>query len=353
MISLIAINPFSSRFKTIDESKILNPNFYSLSKIDQRIILIATAIVACLTFDILSKSYFLLLAKRFTYMHEVKETKFSSKNIMYVDESLEQVKPIAEIPKTQENQKPTQSKSVDASVEQVKLVAKLQKTQEIQQPNQSKSVYASVPFEGRYMLNIHQTCGDGSCGFHAILGQNNSGSIVKIDNVAKKRTEFCDWLKECHVQKKLPAEIETLIMGYCIEFDKKVDGNYVVPSKFRQLARATHKRIINETDKLTFAEIDKKRMEFIYDSKVMDAYIENMKSTRTYVGQDELKVAAEFFNLRLFLFQQDWNNDGSLTCNRLNELRDPNFKPQPNDVFVYFSGAHYEKVEVQEQLYLN
>ncbi len=137
-----------------------------------------------------------------------------------------------------------------------------------------------------------QTLGDGSCAFHAILGDRIDG-IYRVTDAAKVRKEYCDWLRK-------DENFKYVSIGFA-EFQNNPPSHIKDPSK--------------------------------------ESYLAHMEKVGTFILQDELLAIAKCFNMKVTLYQQEWGDDNKMVGTRYNS------EGQTAVHIVYVNFIHYERVE--------
>jgi|GEM_PF-6709868 len=184
-------------------------------------------------------------------------------------------------------------------------------------------------------LNIFSTRGDGSCGFHAILGECQN-QAYQCKNIKKLREDFCDALIEQYNRKELAPEIYTILSNYALDFS-------VAPFNFQKSAADKYGIMKEGYEELSLKDQQVRLDGFIYDPVVIKAYTDHMKEVSTLLLQDELIVIGKHYGKRVLIFQNGWyNRSHEVNCN-FPEALEPGFEPLKDDVCVWFSGFHYER----------
>lgn len=178
-------------------------------------------------------------------------------------------------------------------------------------------------------LRVFETVGDGSCGFHALLGEAQD-SVYQCD--AKPiREQFCKNIREKFAAGALPNQIENVLKLY---FDDYPD---VVPGFFNKPALIKIFRELRENYRsLSIEEKNRRIDQFLKNEQILNAYLANMAKVDTYLTQDELEAAAICFNKTVRLYQPGWGSDDSMGISELN--------PGHEVVEIFYNGInHYEK----------
>jgi hypothetical protein len=81
----------------------------------------------------------------------------------------------------------------------------------VQSPNKSLSL------ANGYTLKVYNTKGDGSCGFHALVGEIDKQSGQHVADAAKIRQEFSAWLSAQRENGKLPSRIQNALHQLLVE----------------------------------------------------------------------------------------------------------------------------------------
>jgi hypothetical protein len=189
----------------------------------------------------------------------------------------------------------------------------------------------TLPLSGRGgVLHIYPTLGDGTCGLHALLGDDYNNQYAC--DAKKAREEFCQWIKSA---KPLPERIQNVLTDY---FRDNFD---LAPAKFQELTKAKHEKFVEEYGSLTTNQEKDARLEqYLQDEEVLNAYLETVRDTGQYLLQDELIAAAECFNKTLVLCQSGtpWGETDDVAFHEtFNEgVSEP--------VYVWYNGVnHYER----------
>jgi len=331
--------------------------YKELSKTDKAITLVATTIIALATFHILTDDCYAYLVKRF-YLNtdaailrgeeiekifwgqicgdESRINNFPA--FIASDWTAEEISSIFV-----EGFLEIEGESQTLKGNDIPLLTHLVKKQ-IDYHRKTPRLKRSLFIDDTWSLNIYDTKGDGSCGFHA-LAAKEVGDKYAVKDIKRLRLNFCNWFKEGHKQGKLPESVETILDGFAAEFETNA------PWVFRAGAQQAYKRMKKGESELTSDEKDKRRHDFIYDPDVVNAYAAYMKEVSQFILQDELQAVADYLGLNLFLFQKGWGDQADVvTCNRQDELDDPDFKLTDNDICVWYSGGHYERATLERSL---
>ena len=195
-------------------------------------------------------------------------------------------------------------------------------------------------FQGKE-LQIYNTKGDGSCGFHALLGRENKNKKYEC-NAKEKRKELCNWIKDNFSCKdnelQMPSYIvKNILKDHFLNFKHAPNDfkNKYVIDKFNQL---NYEKI-----QLSKEQQDQRTDAFINDPKVLDSYLQHLANVENWILQDELILAAHYFNMKINLYQPGWGNNPQIIGHSiLNE----NGK---NEVSIWYNGFnHYEKAFLVE-----
>lgn len=194
----------------------------------------------------------------------------------------------------------------------------------------------TFPYElpSKEIVRTITTRGDGSCGFHALLGLKVNGNVV-CDKVDIIRRNFCVGLKKLFITKELPecvtTQLSDIFLNPSKEDYKKIIENVL---RLKNKEHGENKKSITDF----FNDDDA----FVKDPIVFKAYLNQLKKTDYYISQQELIAAAIVFNKRVRLFQDGWGNDSK-------NLSEDVLNPEGNkEVCIYYSpkGKHYERVEI-------
>lgn len=200
---------------------------------------------------------------------------------------------------------------------------------------------------GREMVvTDNKTVGDGSCGFHVIVGILVDGYYVC--DATEERKKFCKHLKEAFDKKKLPQKIEQALDNYFLDPDDKANEEFTkLLTKKEGLRNPKTINVLRDKykkdyDKLSIKDQEKRKEEFKKDKFVFGKYLQYIGKNSTYLLQDELEAVAEFYDVRIRLFQKGWGADDNLAEGVLNEKG-------KREVLVYFKARnrHYERVQVR------
>jgi hypothetical protein len=180
------------------------------------------------------------------------------------------------------------------------------------------------------------TEGDGSCGFHSLIGTEKGGKYRC--NAAAERKRFCDGIRAFRTKNyKLPVGIERVIVNI-------YEGQESL--FYKNVLKDLGIEVNPDDPILSSIELQTKyatKEAFINDDQVFEAYIKNLEKVGTYLNQEELLLAAQFYKKRINLYQRGWYNDSDIIrCQTFNEKA-------TDEVSVYFTGSsrHYERVEVK------
>lgn len=242
----------------------------------------------------------------------------------------------------------------------------------------NEGIQFPYPLENGLEVMRFETVGDGSCAFHALLGEPVEG--VYTCNAEEKREIFCNFLKNYKNGEEHPY-INTVLKEYLVDAEG-VPQNFKnalekelgeqgpgLLEDYQKKYEALHQKIQDKQSKIRDlqpsppAELDMKEAEkvsrdlklyaaqsdaiveeFIQDKRIREAYFAYMKDPTTYMLQDELMIMAECFNKRVRLFQKGWGKDEAvLQQGVINE----NGK---DEVCIYFKGGnfgHYERAIIR------
>ena len=189
-----------------------------------------------------------------------------------------------------------------------------------------------VPFvgvtDGQTTLRRYRTNGNGSCGFHALIGVAQNGEYSC--DAGPIRQNFCNWIRG---QNQLPEQINRVLTDYFCHYN-------VAPGGFKT---AEVNQIYNQLragyDQLTVDVKDQRINQFVNNPLVQNAYLVNMSNVVLYILQDELEAAAIRFGITVDLYQPGWGNDPTIGHEVLND-------GQANRVSIWYNGVnHYERAE--------
>lgn len=196
------------------------------------------------------------------------------------------------------------------------------------------------PFEGG-TITVHPTVGDGSCGIHALVGSPDKSKVYR-SNATEKRFEFCLWLRACFEAKALPNHIEDVLRDF-----------FLVPA-------ATPKEISAKlgTELATFASlketfaslpeeernVKQERIlhDLIYPPKVFDipnvftAYYDYLQKESTYLLQEELVAAAQYFDVNLIIVQPEPGMASTELKRTYVNAQDPR-----EPIYIYYNGHNH------------
>lgn len=211
----------------------------------------------------------------------------------------------------------------------------------MQELESQKSTISQGPREHKIRLNrkdtltAYATKADGSCGFHAVLGDQVVKGVYVCSNVQAARTHFCEWLQIKHAEGQLPKSIERVLTDYFYNTD-----NDETPKQFTEAVATELEHYKAGYDDLTKAEKDKRLAEFLDDPAVFNAYINHLNNPKVWLLQDELEAVAECFNKKVVLYQ-------TLHFKK-EETGSTVFNPGGSEtVHVWYRGqSHYEKAKL-------
>lgn len=198
-------------------------------------------------------------------------------------------------------------------------------------------------------LNRFNTVGDGSCAFHALLG-NPVNNVYSCD-ATDARKKFCDYLVKAFKEKNLPKNIQNVLDDYFLHPED-------APEEFIKSLKMPHpktKKIVDflevyrkDYKKLSIEKQEERKQKFKESPRVFHAYLSYIKKNNVYLLQDELEAAAECFNKRVRLFQKGWGNDN------LNLGEEVLNKDGAEEVCIYYTGQngrmkkHFERAQVRQ-----
>jgi hypothetical protein len=176
------------------------------------------------------------------------------------------------------------------------------------------------------------TKGDGSCAFHALLGEFDGQFVC---NAVKMRKQFCDGL----VAMFNRTEGERMLPSIRVALDNIYSyPEYVDASLYENI-----KDIIESYKNNDILSSQGRLDAFAYDERVFTAYTNHLRKIGTYLDQEELNAAAIVFKKRVRLFQRGWfkSDKDKLTETVLN----PNGR---DEICIYYTpqGRHYERATV-------
>lgn len=196
-----------------------------------------------------------------------------------------------------------------------------------------KSSTEDILLSDEKLLKVYETSSDGSCAFHALLGQPNLDNIYTCD-ARKNREIFCAWLNKHFFANTLPVAIKTTLEDYFLNFT-------IAPSFFKNAVRDSYNKYYNGYLSISKEEQDKRVEDFIRDPHVFKSYIDHLKKIDTYISQDELFALAECFNIELTLYQPDWSNKdkyGQISQN----VKDS----KSEKVHILYKNNHFARAEL-------
>ncbi len=199
--------------------------------------------------------------------------------------------------------------------------------------------------DDKFELVTEKTIADGSCGFHALVGEPNQDGYYICDAI-EERKKFCKYLQQAFDKKQLPPKIETALENYFLDPDDAPNFTNLLKVK-KGLMKPVTVNLLKDVykkdyKKLSIKEQDKRKKDFKYDKRVFEAYLHYIGKNSTYLLQDELEAVAEFYDVRVRLFQRGWGDDLKLAEGILNEKG-------KEEVIIYYKMAskHYERAKVQ------
>ncbi|MFQ5729050.1 MAG: OTU domain-containing protein [Waddliaceae bacterium] len=190
---------------------------------------------------------------------------------------------------------------------------------------------SKVPSRTEGNLRVYSTEDDGSCAFHAFLGEAIDGRY-RCD-AQSMRNQFCEWLTQRFADDNVPEEINNVLRDYFQHFDH-------APSRVKTAdVIDLYNQLREGYEDLSPDEKDERINMFIRNKDVFDAYIVHIRDVTTWLLQDELAVAAICFNKTVQLCQPGWGADAEIGEKTLNPgLSEP--------ILVWYNGFnHYERAE--------
>jgi hypothetical protein len=191
-------------------------------------------------------------------------------------------------------------------------------------------------------LIIYPTEPDGSCGFHALLGDPAEGMFRT--NAKKAREEFCNWIRGKREQDALPCEIGALLEEFFLKFDEFARPEFKQYPGVRELYHKYH----TDYDNLPIKDPEEKKKvqearKAAFVKEVFEAYLNTLQDTKVYLYQDELIVAAKFFDKKIVLYQPEWNKEVG-KVRKTYKIASAVFNEQATDCrIIWFNGHnHYE-----------
>lgn len=225
------------------------------------------------------------------------------------------------------------------------------------------------------------TTGDGSCGIHALFGEQKNGTFTSD---LKARAEFCDHLEKNPFPQSFVNQLEEIFMylhkkdeapdevkkngrrvkdylkalkpvfekgldkneGYKAEIVAIKKGLSDVEGSKEPTAIAERKRLNDQLDAL------KKR--FVEDNEVKKVVISKLRERGVYLFQHELIEVAKFKNRPLIIHQKD-HRGNEISTKYINGEIVPNNKTYREKdpaskiawTHVYYEGSHFERVTKQ------
>lgn len=238
-----------------------------------------------------------------------------------------------------------------------------------------KQLRDTAPLPGQGDLTICSTAGDGSCGLHALLGENQWGTYRCDADAARQR--LVDWIRDNN------RFADTPLRDYFLRFDQSPHSFQRAIREVWEQYRAEYLRLyipgqaaleeeLNHCDERRreililgrevqffgaepesqgylearerlrqIADADGVIERFVNDERVRQAYLDTLRQTHVWLLQDELALAAECFNKRVRLFQPGWHQDSG---HRAEHILNPG---GAEEVAIYYNGfTHYERAYV-------
>lgn len=218
------------------------------------------------------------------------------------------------------------------------------------------------------VVDTFQTVADGSCLFHALIGEPDDKGIYRCDE-KKAREQYVDFLRKAFEEKKLPNCIDNALDDY---FDNFVAGRTQdehIPEGLKKAFKITKgegdakktedlfERHTKNYPALSRDEKDARKNEFKYDADIINAYLNYIKNTGTFIMQSDIEAVAKCFDKKVRLFQQDWVWDSALnkriSSDKLTEPEELINKDGKDLVCIYFKARnnpknnHYERAGVR------
>ncbi len=198
---------------------------------------------------------------------------------------------------------------------------------------------------GNRLFASFPTVGDGSCGFHALLGTSTEGGPYTLADIAAKRREFSEFIRT--KRRALPPEISNSIIDHFEYFDKAQPA-FKKATEARRNALFAGYPCITATDsplvrKEKIAERERLKQAFLDDDIIFEAYLNQIADPSIWLSQPELIAVAIWQNITLRLIQPSWGGDSDpyAESDPINERAGQEVR------YVYYNGNnHFEKAVV-------
>ena len=181
------------------------------------------------------------------------------------------------------------------------------------------------------MLISYKTRDEGSCGFHAILGNPQNGQF--ICNAQEERNAICDRLLKGEQREQLEISLTNIFINF-----------QFAPSDYRSAVKRYYDEYHEGYRSLSNDEQKARLAAFIRDPRVINSFVYKLRDIKVFLDQPELITVALMSKKRLVLWQQGWYNDKDKM------VRSDIHGSEGEIVHVLFSHAHYERARFVEDL---